>query len=436
MMLKPTPDGGNFMPLKLLAIGDMHLGRTPSRLPEELAGSGRSHGPTEAWNRAVRYAIETDVDVVALAGDLVDQEDDFFEAYRVLREGIKKLTRNEIEVLGIAGNHDVLVLPRLAQELPDFHLLGAGGHWETRQFDEHLTLHGWSFPTRIIKESPLAGHSFERGPGVNLGLLHCDRDQRDSAYAPVSSGELRAAGLDGWLLGHIHRPDTLTAENPSGYLGSISGLHPGEHGVRGPWRIEIEHGRIASLEQCALAPLHWQRIDLDLTDIESPEDADGRLLRRVRELEDELQARPQPPLALGLRIRLIGRTHHGGAVADRLVEQTNVAGTHRLDSFIEKVTVATRLETDLEQLAKRRHGKYPGQLARRLLLLQRPADDNERRTLLESARRRLESRVDEGRWTGLNRPELDDDSIAEMLADTGIRLLEDLLDQEQTEVRQ
>jgi len=72
------------MALELLAIGDMHLGRRPSRLPGELAESGRSYGPAEAWTRAVRHAVETGVDVVALAGDLVDQEDDFFEAYSVI----------------------------------------------------------------------------------------------------------------------------------------------------------------------------------------------------------------------------------------------------------------------------------------------------------------------------------------------------------------
>ena len=72
------------MALELLAIGDMHMGRRPSRLPGELAESGRSYGPAEAWTRAVRHAVQTGVDVVALAGDLVDQEDDFFEAYRVI----------------------------------------------------------------------------------------------------------------------------------------------------------------------------------------------------------------------------------------------------------------------------------------------------------------------------------------------------------------
>jgi DNA repair protein SbcD/Mre11 len=427
------------MSIRLLAVGDMHLGRRPSRLPEEIAADGRHYGPAEAWNRTVEQAIENDIDIVALAGDLVEQEDDFFEAYRDLRAGVERLAAEGIQVVGVTGNHDVLVLPRLAAELDDFRLLGDGGQWEAFEFgngDERLTIHGWSFPQKQVLTSPLADHRFEPGAGINLGLLHCDRDQRDSVYAPVSSGELAAAGLDGWLLGHIHRPDELTAPNPSGYLGSLSGLHPGEHGPRGPWLIEIEHGRITQVEQWPLAPIQWQRMELDLTGIEKPEDANDRLLRKVRELETEMQARRQPPQAVGLRIHLTGRTRHGGAAADRLLAEVNVATTHASHIFVEKVTVATRPETDLEQLIRDKRGTYPALMAQRLLLLDRPTEDEARQQLITGVRRKLEATVDEGRWAGLERPTLDDDQVAEWLADVGIRLLEDLENQKHKGVRQ
>jgi len=427
------------MTIKLLAVGDMHLGRRPSRLPESIGGEGRRYGPAEAWSRTVDRAIEEKIDIVALAGDLVEQDDDYFEAYRDLRAGVERLADAGITIIGITGNHDVLVLPRLARELDSFRILGAEGTWEIFRFEsdgEQLAVHGWSFPQKQVTTSPLAGHQFERGDGVNLGLLHCDRDQRDSRYAPVSSDELRAAGLDGWLLGHIHRPDELTAPHPSGYLGSLTGLHPGEHGARGPWLIEMAHGRIAQVEQWSLAPIEWRRIELDLTGIEEADQARDRLLRLVGEIEAELEARRDPPQALGLRVSLVGRTGLGGAVADRLLKEANVASTHELHAFIEKVTVRTRPEIELEKLVEDEQGKYPGLLAKRLLLLDRPSDDEDRKRLIEGARRHLESTVDQGRWSGLDRPELDDEWIADWLADTGNRVLEDLLNQKREEVRQ
>jgi len=427
------------VPIRLLAAGDMHLGRRPARLPDELAGEGRRYGPSAAWQRTVDQAIEHAVDIVALAGDVVEQEDDFFEAYRDLKAGVERLAAAGITVIGVSGNHDVQVLPRLAAEIQSFRLLGAGGDWEVFEFADgqaRLTIHGWSFPHKQVRTSPLAGHRFERGEGIHLGLLHCDRDQRDSVYAPVTSGELAAAGLDGWLLGHIHRPDALTAPNPSGYLGSLSGLHPGEHGVRGPWLIEIEHGRIQRVEQWPLAPLQWQRMVLDLTGIEQPEDALGRLLREIETLEAELNRRHQPPLAVGLRIRLTGRTGLGGAVAEALSGEANVSGSHACVYFIESVIVATRPETDLAELAEREQGNYLGLLARRLQVLDGPAEDHERQRLIEGARRQLESTIDQPRWAGLDRPSMDDDQLADQLADTGIRLLEDLIRQRHPEAGQ
>ncbi|CAN5905242.1 hypothetical protein BH23ACT11_BH23ACT11_16730 [soil metagenome] len=79
------------MPIKLLAIGDLHLGRTPSRLPDELADRVRDLGPVGAWQRIVDEAIDGGVHVAVLAGDVVEGEYDFFEAYRELDTGIRHL---------------------------------------------------------------------------------------------------------------------------------------------------------------------------------------------------------------------------------------------------------------------------------------------------------------------------------------------------------
>ena len=89
--------------MKLLAVGDIHLGRTPSRLPPELADRARELGPAEAWRRAVNAAIAAEVGAVLLAGDVVERDDDFFEAYRELSQGVKRLTDAGIAVIGVAG---------------------------------------------------------------------------------------------------------------------------------------------------------------------------------------------------------------------------------------------------------------------------------------------------------------------------------------------
>jgi hypothetical protein len=147
------------MALKLLAVGDIHLGRRPSRLPEALAERARELGPAGAWERAVAAAIRLEVDAVLLAGDVIEREDDFYEGYRELHAGVSRLEAAGIRVLGVAGNHDVHVLPRLARQLDDFHLVGADGHWEAVDLgsaDEPVTLWGWSARVPGERTSPAA----------------------------------------------------------------------------------------------------------------------------------------------------------------------------------------------------------------------------------------------------------------------------------------
>ena len=480
--------------MKLLAVGDIHLGRAPSRLPPDLADRARELDSAEAWRRAVETAIEVGVKAVLLAGDVVEKDDDFFEAYRELSQGVRRLTDKGIEVIGVAGNHDVKVLPRLAEQIPQFRLLGQGGRWQRREIaegNEVVSLWGWSFPQTQVHRSPLENARLERGPGINLGLLHCDRGVAQSPYAPVAGSELDQAGLDGWLLGHIHKPDDLAAPSPNGdfypngYLGSLTGLNRGETGPRGPWLITLEDGHIAKVRQLPLAPLRWEYLEVPLDGLnaeykkeatnsagkqqrEEPltgpnpdgirENVQRYLLERVRkfdagldrqrnyavETEPTLDAENVRPAAVGLRVRFTGRTRFGTAAADAIPEDDRGHihdGNGNVHYFIESVRSDTRPEIDLRKLAERQDPV--GLLAQRLLLLEQPegaegaeghAEQDEsieaarqRTTLIEAAKQKLDAQAGRPRWNGL--PAATPDPV-EWLRKSGFRALDMLLAQE------
>ena len=423
--------------LKLLAVGDMHLGRQPSRLPEELQDRARELGPAGAWDRLVKSAIEEKVHLVVLAGDVVERENDFFEAYRELHRGVERLTKEGIRVLAIAGNHDVYVLPRLADQISDFQLLGRDGKWESAVIEadsEKLTLWGWSFPQARANESPLSGMRFERGPGINLGLLHCDRDQPNSVYAPVTSRELEAAGLDGWLLGHIHKPEELSESSPSGYLGSITGVDPSETGKLGPWLLTIKGVRIHEIEQWELAPLVWENIEVDITGMTEAEEARVRLLEAVKRLDAELSIGRWAPKAVGLRVTLIGSSRFGQEAQDLLLQEKNkgvIPGRNDTDYFVERLDATVQPEIALDTLAER--NDPAGLLARRLLLLDRPNDDPDRQKLLKEARQRLEKEAQNRQWSELNLSAPSEKEIVEWLRRAGLSLLARMLAQREVE---
>lgn len=421
------------MAMQILAVGDLHLGAVPSRLPEELTGRASDLGATGVWHRIVDQAIAMAVDAVVLAGDVVEDEDDFFEAYRELSRGVERLTGAGIRVLGVVGNHDVRVLPRLADQIEGFELLGRGGHWETTELaagSERLTLHGWSFPQRQVTRSPLQGHQFTPGPGPNLGLLHADRDQPASVYAPVSSTELDAAPLDGWLLGHIHKPDALSVDQPTGYLGSATGLNPGESGARGPWLLRVEGGALRSVDQWWIAPLQWEPLTVDMTGVRSPEEAREWLITAVNERDAEFIQRDLPPEAVALRVTLAGRTELAPGIR-RLFDRESLdaihAGKGSIHYFVEKLVYATEPELSIEVLAQR--SDPAGLMARRLQILSRSPEDPERRSLINRAREQMKPRIEKSWWQPLGSDGPDDAMIADWLQQAGTRALEQMMAQ-------
>ncbi|MEX2501888.1 MAG: metallophosphoesterase, partial [Trueperaceae bacterium] len=228
--------------MRLLLTGDLHIGRTSTRVPSELPQSDRS--AAGAWNRIVRLATEEACDVVCLSGDVADQSNKFWEAIGPLEAGVTTLAEAGIQVVAVTGNHDHDVLPRLADQLPDglLTLLGRGGRWErtTLEGDDgrpSLHLDGWSFPKARVTDDPLAAYDLPHDGAVpTLGLVHGDLDLSTSPYAPLSRERLRRAAPDAWLLGHVHVPGLhdLDAGGWALYPGSPQAQDPGEPGPPGP----------------------------------------------------------------------------------------------------------------------------------------------------------------------------------------------------------
>jgi len=383
--------------VKILFVGDMHLGRNASRVPPGALAQGHLDAadltPAAAWQGVVDTAREHDVRAVALAGDLVHHDDDLFEARALLETGIVSLNEAGIEVVAVAGNHDTLVLPKLAASIAGLHLLGPGGTWTTFAVTPRVRLAGWSFPAPHHTASPLetAPPPPETGT-VTLGLLHADLDTTNSDYAPVSSAALAAIGYQGWALGHIHVPSPTPApEAPHTpfYLGSINGSSPNETGSHGPVLATIGADGGLTWTRLPLAPMRWEHLVLDLSTLlpnDDPRafdlDLSSHLLAEVCRL-DVGHAR-----ALGLRVTLTGTHPQADELQRALAKFTPddlVTLNQRCAVFIEKITNEVTIPLDLEALARR--SDLPGLVAREILSLL--GDDPAAADLLRRARAAL-----------------------------------------------
>jgi DNA repair protein SbcD/Mre11 len=422
------------MTISFLCAADIHLGRRTSRLPREVDNGECS--PAAAWFRLVDKAVELAVDGVLLAGDLVDEDNQYFEGRGKLQSGVRKLVENGIQVVAIAGNHDYELLVRLARDIDGFKLLGAGGKWEEYGIEKDgrvaLLLHGWSFPSRHFREDPLAGYPFNQDSKTpSLGLLHCDLDAGSSIYAPVSSAELSSTPEAAWVLGHIHHPGlSAQGSQPIFYCGSPQGLDPSECGWHGAWLLKVKESGVVEREQVQVAGMRWDVCQADLSTATDRPSFEERLASactgRLEELGEELD----DLRALGLRVQLIGATEVHGKLPQLLANiEIDDLTTERegLISFVDKVKDRTRPRLDLKRLSG--GGSPVATLARDLLLLESKQPLTEYKVLIEEAKSQIERQIGDGIQFAQVSDDisLDEEQVRALLQSAGFRALEMLL---------
>lgn len=428
-------------PVRLLCAGDIHLGRQPARLPprhSELVVA-------RVWERFVQTAIDRKVDAVVLTGDIVDEENKVFEAMRVLERGVRRLGREGVEVVAVSGNHDYDALPRLVRNLGDapFHLIGEGGQWDAFTLEREgrplVRFVGWSFPSQHVHASPL--ETFELEPADDLptiGVLHGDVDQPGSAYAPVERRALRRAPVDGWLMGHIHRSDAHYEEQQLQlYTGSLQPLHPNEPGVHGAWMTEVGAGGLLNAEHLPLASLRYDEVRLDVTGLDTIDEIEQAASGAVRAaLKEAAHAMPHLQQAV-YRIAFTGRTALRREIRERARAYVGAFEPSHGDAtaiFDDYVLDELRTDHDLERHAA--SSDAPGAVAQLLLDLQNDGAGEGSREALRRAKQALQS-VHRATGYGPLRDEPEfaeppaDEAVRSMLQQSGLLLLDELLDSQE-----
>lgn len=383
--------------MKLLCTADIHIGRRASRVPAAYDDSQR-FSASAAWSDVVQLAIDKAVDLLLLAGDVVDQDNRYFEAYGPLEEGLTQLKADGIQTVAVAGNHDIDVLPRLADTIGNdaLRLLGRDGKWErftVEREGQRLHIDGWSFPRRQVHRSPLEEYHLQREDGVpHIGLLHGDLDQTDSSYAPVATRHLEEAPCDFWLLGHVHRPHALMLDNGACvlYPGSPLALDPGEPGEHGPWFLTVEGSTLSDPEQWPLSRVRYEQFAISLDGIH---DAATFQPHVVRCLQDDLDTRVDETEALELicaRLTLTGRTRLYSQMSGLAFQLAELTLLHQGTTVVvEKAENQTRPDIDLNTLAQ--EPSPLGVLAQLLLEMESGEVSAETRQLCNQLTRQLAS---------------------------------------------
>jgi DNA repair exonuclease SbcCD nuclease subunit len=274
----------------------------PDAPAERIRGATRA-----AFTNLVDFALEQNVAVVLIAGDLYDGDWQDWRTGQFLIRELERLTRTGIQIVAISGNHDAESVITRKLRWPERAKLLATAQAETVTFPElGLAVHGRGFPTKAVMESLLPSYPRPTPGMLNIGMLHTAATGRPGheRYAPCTIEQLAEYGYDYWALGHIHAREILCRDPWVVFPGNLQGRHIGEEGAKGVTLITVEDQKIVGEPtHHVLDVVRWRRLRIDLAGA-SDEDA---ALARIRHDLSEALAGAEGRL-LAVRVHLTGET--------------------------------------------------------------------------------------------------------------------------------
>jgi len=252
--------------LRILHAADFHLDSPFDGLTPEQAVARRAE-QRRILERLAELARTEQVDVVLLAGDLLDGD-------RVYQETVEALsgTLGQIDapVFISPGNHDYYTArsPYALTRWPDNVHIFRSGQIEAIDLPAwNAVVYGAAFTSDGSGESLLRGFSVPDDGKLHLMVLHADVDARQgSRYCPVSTEDIAASGLDYLALGHIHTCSgvRMAGNVPWAYSGCPEGRGFDETGVKGVLVGDVEHGK-ADLRFVPLCQRQYRILDLPVS---------------------------------------------------------------------------------------------------------------------------------------------------------------------------
>ncbi len=264
--------------MKILACADIHMGRIPS-VNGTLKLTGHS-----SWDAVVQKAIELAVDVLVLAGDVVEQENAWLSVYGPLLKGLERLKEAGIQAIAVGGNHDHAIFPQLAKDSDAITLLGLHGTWEAYDYKQ-VRFIGWSFPSGHVQINPFATFTSDLTTEsvLTLGLLHTEVGTGNSAYAGTKALDFDSRNVDLWMLGHIHKKGQVEPTR-SYYCGSPYALDSGEMGEHGVYLLETENNQWKDPVFLPLCPYRFETCSVSVAGLGDSEAVRSAIRSIVREM--------------------------------------------------------------------------------------------------------------------------------------------------------
>ncbi len=290
-----TPD------FSFVHAADLHLdtpfkgiGSTAPHVAEQLREAS-----LQAFDSLVELCLERHVAFLVVAGDIYDGPERGLRAQLRFRDGLARLSAAGIASFVVHGNHDPVETgwSALSGPWPDHVTVFGTGTVKAVPVEIDgialATVQGISFAQRSERENLALRFVRDAGPGVQVGVLHCNVQGAASGYddySPCTLEDLRSIGLDYWALGHVHTRMVLSGHKGSDepwvvYPGNLQARSPklSERGPKGAVVVHLSAGRVAEIEPVACDVVRFELVELDIGEVDDLAELRGRLASASRD---------------------------------------------------------------------------------------------------------------------------------------------------------
>lgn len=206
--------------IKILHTADVHLGRQFPSLRQ--GGKEYRKQLLQTFEHVLGLAIDEDVSLVLIAGDLFDTNRVYGIVIDKVISGFGKLEERNIPVCILPGGHDAYTedsIYRFVRFPPNVTVLTT--EQDHKIFDDlDLTVYGKAFDGKLVGESPLRGLSLIEESKFHVGMAHCSikREGTIEKDSMILDGkEIANSRLDYLALGHWHSFQDYSQGNTKAY---------------------------------------------------------------------------------------------------------------------------------------------------------------------------------------------------------------------------
>jgi exonuclease SbcD len=312
-----------------------------------------------AWDALVDLTIAEGAAFLLLAGDIYDGSERGVRAQLRFGRGLERLAEASVRVFIVHGNHDPLG-DGSGVGYPANTTVFVAGEVESVPVsldgEQAAIVHGISYGKRETTENLARRFRRATGDGLQIGLLHANVGAiaEHGAYAPCTRGDLEAAGLDYWALGHVHKRQTLRAGDPwIVYPGDIQGRSPkpSEMDAKGALVVSVTGTHVNDVRFVPLDAARFVACPVDIAAAIDLPQVQTQLVETLLGLRDEHAGRD-----LLVRATLEGRSplaadlRRSGALNDILTEARAEFEQVRPFLWIESIVDRSRSVIDIEAL--------------------------------------------------------------------------------------